>query len=104
VLLEKGATTMKGNWLLMGITAGSLLLGVTHGAAADRSRHDRSRDDRSHHSDRQDEHQRVVIRGVEVRHVQRKHRHDERTTRVRDKRSQRPFAYIRATDRAHHRS
>ena len=87
------------------------MLGVSQGAmaASDRDRHDRG--DRNQHQTfgRADEARSIQLRRDQVRTEQarrrhRRHRHGARVDSRRDQHAGRPFGYIRATDRVHHRS
>jgi hypothetical protein len=106
---------MRGNWPLIALAAGSLLLGIARGATATPRWARHGDDDRHHQSDWRAEHRRERIRAEKQREAERRRerlraeearrereRH-RRTVRAHARRSEHAFDYIRAADRARHR-
>ena len=93
---------MKRNWPFVVHMAGSLLLGIAHGASAT-PRWARHGDDRHHQSDWSAQHRRELVRAQKERDAERRRERDRQRRWARRQRSQHAFDYIGAADRARHR-
>jgi hypothetical protein len=93
---------MTRNWPYIVLTAGSLLLGIAHGASAT-TNWARHGDSRHHHSDWRAEQHRELIHAQRERAAAFRRERERQRRLAHRQRSQHAFDYIGAADRARHR-